>query len=389
MRIRSAAQAAVILVVAVPASHAQTPAEALDQGWVSACAGATPGTPFYDRCQEILNAGPGSGARRSEAASGNNLEITGAAGRTRREEDDQLFFELREGRWNAFLSGSTGWEARNPSLREHAYDAGDRTVIAGLDYLVSSSIAAGVGLGYSSIDVDFERGFGRLRSHEYRATGVFSASFLRFASFDAHCDYAFTDHGAFRNIDYLIVLNRGLPTQETRRVTGQAIGNVRGHRVAGGGGLSGDLRIGPFTFQPRAGLETVSSWNEPYTEQDNAGLALSYDRQDGRSLATTLGLTANLATSHQWGVLNVYARGDHVHELEAAVRTISAHFVQDAAGYRLSFITDAPDRDYVAIGGGLVAILPGGFSAYIDFAATIGNQLLQQQLLSMGWRASL
>ena len=52
--------------------RAQTASEALDASWVAACAEAIPGTKFYDRCQEILNAGPGSAARKSAAALGNN-----------------------------------------------------------------------------------------------------------------------------------------------------------------------------------------------------------------------------------------------------------------------------------------------------------------------------
>ena len=66
---------------AAPACAQTTASESLDQAWVAACAGATPGTAFYDRCQEILNAGPGSADRRSAAAIGNNLEIFAAQAR--------------------------------------------------------------------------------------------------------------------------------------------------------------------------------------------------------------------------------------------------------------------------------------------------------------------
>jgi uncharacterized protein with beta-barrel porin domain len=159
--------------------------------------------------------------------------------------------------------------------------------------------------------------------------------------------------------------------------------------MAFGGDLTLDLPIGPMTLQPHGGVEMASRWIDPYTELDGVGLALSYDRQEHRSLASVTGLSVTLPLSKEWGVLTAYARGDYFHEFESDPRTILARFVQDAAGYDMSLRTDGPDRDWFAIGGGMVAVLPGGFSAYIDLGGTIGNRLFQDGLLSAGWRAKL
>lgn len=368
---------------------AQSASEELDQSWIHVCPGAIPGTPFYERCQEILNAGPGSGDRRSEAATGNNLEISGAAGRVIREHEDEERFELYEGRCNLFISGSGGWELRNQTSLEDGFDASHQRVVAGVDYLVSGTVVGGVGLTYSTHGVDFEAGVGRLQSHRYSATSFWSVSLFPSVVFDAHFGYAFTDYGATRNIDYVIVLNRGLPNQESRRITSQATANVRGHQVAAGGDLTLDLPVGPVALQPHAGVGLLSSWIDPYTELDGVGLALSYERQDHRSLASVTGLSVTLPFSKEWGVLTAHARGDYLHEFESDSRTILARFVQDAAGYGMSFRTDGPDRDWFVIGGGMVAVLPGGFSAFIDYSGTMGNRLFQEGMLSVGWRAKL
>jgi outer membrane autotransporter protein len=388
MRHRIAA-VAFALAVSVPPAGAQPPAQELDQNWVNVCPGAVPGTPYYERCQEILNAGPGSGGRRSAAASGNNLETVGAQGRSTGGRSEEPRFELSEGRFNLFVSGNSGSRSHRATDRERGFDANLQGFLLGADYLVSSAVTAGIGLSYESHGVDFEGGAGDLRTSRYGAVGFWSYSAAKALALDAYAGYDRLSHDVVRNIDYVITLNSGLPTQESRQIRSMARGDVRGSQVQAGGALTGDLRIRSVSLLPRAGLDFATTTLDPYAETDGVGLAMAYDRQRIRSLTSRTGLHASMALSRSWGVLSPQMRAEFVHEFEDGEREIRTRFVQDANGYRFPLRTDGPDRDYWLVGGGTVAVLPGGFSAFLDFQGTVGREQLRDQRLAAGFRARL
>lgn len=380
---------ALSLLLAGTPSRAQSPAQELDQNWVNVCAGAVPGTPFYDRCQEILNAGPGSANRRSSAATGNNLETVGAAGRNGWKRDEEPRFEITEGRANIFLSSSTGWEGRRASEREHGFDAINQTVLAGLDYLATSSNVVGLGLSYTANSVTFDRTVGDLRSQRVGVTGFWNHALPLSFGFESRVGYSRTHHEIARNIDYVIVLNSGQPTEETRLISSLASAVVRGHEVAAAADLSADLAARALTVLPHVGVELVRTTINPYTETDESGLAMAYDRQTVRSTVLLAGLSASVAVSREWGVLTPQVRADVLHEFANDERAIVARFVQDPGGYQLEIPTAAPDRDFFLIGAAVVVVLPGGFSGYLDVRGTLGHAQLRDQLFSVGLRARL
>jgi autotransporter-like protein len=119
------------------------------------------------------------------------------------------------------------------------------------------------------------------------------------------------------------------------------------------------------------------------------GLAMAYDEQKIRSTTVLGGLTATLALSREWGVLSPQIRGDYIHELANDERSIVSHFVQDTTSFRLGLRTDDPDRDYFMLGGGVVAVLPGGLSVFLNFQGVLGHSQMRNQLLSTGLRARL
>lgn len=376
-------------LLAASSAGAQAPADELDQNWINVCPGAVPGTPFYERCQEILNAGPGSGGRRSAAASGNNLETISAQGRAGSGSAEAPRFELSEGRFNFFASVQSGFQERPASDTESAYDAMVQGLLVGVDYLASPSVTTGIGFSYQSSGVDFEAGAGDLRKDRIGALGFWNWSAAKAVSFESYVGYDRLSHDVERTTQYVITLNQGQPTQESRQIFGVARANVSGHQLQAGGALTGDLRVRLLTLAPRAALEYCGTTLEPYAESDGLGLAMAFDEQKFHSLVSRAGVFASTALSPAWGVLSPQVRAEYVHQHGSDERRIRTRFVQDTNGYRIALRTEAPDRDFWMLSAGAVAVLPGGFSAFLDFQRLLGNDQMREQTLSTGLRARL
>jgi len=383
--------AAVVVAASVGAgaAWAQSPTQELDQNWINVCPGAVPGTPYYERCQEIINAGPGSGNRRSAAATGNNLETVAAEGRSTAKSSDTRQFELSEGRFNFFASGNSGWGTHAATDREHGFDTSVQTFLVGFDYLVNPSMIAGLGITYETNGVDFQNGVGDLRSRRYSAMSFMSYSLAKALSFDGYLGYDRLSHDAVRAIDYVIVLNAGQPTEETRQIRSIATGNVDGGQVQAGGDVGYVWSARALSLMPHVAVDYVGTALDPYAETDQVGLAMAYDRQSFRSLTLRTGLMTTMALSRPWGVLTPQVRAEWVHEFENAEREIRTRFVGDVNGHRIALRTDAPDREYALVGGGVTAVLPGGFSTFIHFQGSVGLEQMREQRLSMGLRARL
>ena len=132
-------------------AFAQTASQALDSSWIDACAEADPGTAFYDRCQEILNAGPGSASRRSAASLGNNLEIFAAQGRM------MMAMAKARGRAAARAASKVGDTGSNNFNFADATSPSDSGVLAsGSRWALLGSVSSMRG-DYS--DTGFERGY--------------------------------------------------------------------------------------------------------------------------------------------------------------------------------------------------------------------------------------
>jgi hypothetical protein len=140
--------------------QAQTPVGALDNSWIAACANATPGSPFFQRCQEILNAGPGSADRRSDAALGNNLDTVAGQGRVATSSTGDSG-RVDWGRGGLFFGFSTRDLDRDGDALEAAFDGTALSAIVGIDRRFGERHVLGVALNHQRERADFVGGAGR------------------------------------------------------------------------------------------------------------------------------------------------------------------------------------------------------------------------------------
>ncbi len=395
------------LVINGPAL-AQTPAEELDQNWFNICEGAPEESELESKCELLVRGGgPGSGGRRSAAAVGSNLGITSAQSRAsatgarlqatniesrldEEDADDQgngAGAEMNFGRLSLFVTTNYTDTERDQSAFETGFEQDLYGATFGADYRYSDQVTAGLALGYSDSDADFDARAGELDTENISliAYGNFRPSDDLYLN--AYLGYAWLDFDSTRNINY--TLTSSPPPMVIGTVSEVANGKTDGDQWFGGVNLGYDRVYGQWTLSPQASIDFIETDIDSYTESGGGGLAQSYRDQSISSLTGSLGAQVSYALSRSWGVLLPQARVHYVHEFDDDARTLTSSFVQDSGATSLSYSTDDPDRNYFTAGVGATAVLANGVMPFIDYQALLGHDFIDEQVITIGIRIEL
>lgn len=397
MKASTAAAAVLLLTLPSPQLLAQqTPAQTLDDSWLSVCAQAMQGTDFFDRCQEILNAGPGSGDRRSAAAIGNNLGTTGAQGRAanrieaaRENAAKGVDYEENFGRLSLHVNANLRSTDRDQSAFENGFSANFYGVDGGFDYRFGDNWSAGAVLGYQDANTDFDGGAGSLDTSGWSLSGVLNGLVGANGYFNLYAGAATLNYDSTRNINYTIVLNAGQPNQDTATIDSTATGSTDGSQRFGGAELGYDWHRGGLQFGLGAKLDYLDTDIDGYAEQGGNGLAQVFSDQSIQSLTGALEGTLSLNTSHDWGVLAPYARLRLEHEFDNDARTLASRFAGDPGGFQLTYATQSPDRNYFVGSVGLTGTTATGTSWYVEIQRLFQHDFLSEWGVNAGLRFEL
>lgn len=390
---------AVLACLAAAPAHAQSPADVLDDLWLTICPQATAGSDLDARCDEIFDPAPGTSVRRSSAAAGNNLGVASAqarastlAARVAAQGVERRIDELKEdepggggsadwavGRLSLFVSGDFGWEDREQTDFETGYDSDVYGGTVGADYRFGDRLVAGVALSLSRTDAEYDASAGDLDTDAVTATGFLSYSATENLYFDAYVGHGWLDYDSNRGIAFTL-LNTAFV------VNGAAAGDTEGRQWIAGGRASYDFFRGPLTIGPYAKLDYTRTDIDSFTETSATGLALRFEDQDVTSVQGAIGAQASYALSYEWGVLVPAARAEYVHEFDDDRRTITANFAGDPTATPIAIQTDSPDRNFFRAGLSLSAVLPGGISPFADYERRFGHEFLDEHKLSVGVR---
>jgi uncharacterized protein YhjY with autotransporter beta-barrel domain len=400
-----------------PAAAQTTASEALDSAWVSACAGAVPGTAFYDRCQEILNAGPGSAARRSAAAIGNNLEIFAAQARLmmrmakargraaaraaeKSAEQGSTQFQLADlepegdttqtlasgSDWSVFGSAGFSDSTHNETGFERGYGEDGRTLLVGAEYRWHPQWSALLGLSRERGKVDFAGGSGRLDSRTDQAT--LALNFVGARSFSAslaasagrlHSDLQ-------REINYTLTLDRGLPTERQVTIRSRGESDNSAHTRGADLDLGWDRGVGAWTLHFGGGYSWLRTEVERIVEDNDKGLDFLIVAQKVQSQRAGVEFQAARAISTAHGVWQPYLRLRWMHEYGDDPRRVFAFFRGGNKVVRLGFDTGEPDRDFGEASLGVVGVFPRGWQVYAGWQHSLANDQLDENRLDLGWR---
>ncbi len=105
---------------------------------------------------------------------------------------------------------------------------------------------------------------------------------------------------------------------------------------------------------------------ESFTESGSA-FNLRNSSQDLDSVTTVLGAEISYAISTALGIISPQIRVGWLHEYENDSRTVKAVYPGDPGATPINVFTDSPDRNSVPFGASILATLPRGFSAFLDY----------------------
>ena len=274
-----------------------------------------------------------------------------------------------------FITGDYSFGEDDGSAEESGYEFDGFGLTGGLDYQVNDNFIAGVAVGYSQTDNDFDQDNGELNQDTYSLSAygsVYSGSLY----FDGVIGYAFSDLDIDRNIVY--------PT-----IVRNAAGETDGEEFSASGAVGYDISKGAWSFGPFARLSFVDTDLDAYSETGAAGLNLSVADQNIQSLESTIGSDVSYSHSTSFGVVIPQIRLEWAHEFDDDSRQISARYTNDPAAIPIFIRTDSPDRTYFNLGGGLSALFASGKTAFAEVETVLGREDYEKYTFKIGARFEL
>jgi outer membrane autotransporter protein len=297
---------------------------------------------------------------------------------------------------------STEYEAFDKDITrfESGYTSSTWSGTAGVDYVFAEWAIAGIAFSYSSVAGTFAQRGGDFDTDSIG--GLLYATFLpvRNLFVDVVGGYTRKHYSTNRAVSYSETnfLNNG--TSFLTSATGTASGETDGDEYHARLNFGYDFVFRRFTFGPRLGVNyrytTIDSFSEkgknavicdPVCSQaSGTGLELSYTKQHETSLTTVAGLFGSVAFSTPFGVVVPQATFEYVHEFADDQRTIHFSFAEDLSREKFRFQNDPPDRDYFNIGAGVVFVMPGGFSPFVNYRTLLGYKDHSSHTVTAGLR---
>ena len=268
----------------------------------------------------------------------------------------------------------------------------------GADYSFTDWAVAGIAFSYAHVDGTFRRSRGGFETDSYGP--LLYAGLVPAQNFfvDVVAGYTRKESTIERDVDFAGSTGNGFLERH-----GTALGDPGANQYIVGVNTGYDFVIRNLTIGPRVGVNYKLTTVDAFAERSrdaiscltgvcapriSTGLELAYDRQEETSLTTVAGIFASLAISTGFGVLIPQGTFEYVHEFEDDQRAIRFHFVDDLQRHRLRFNNDPPDRDYFHAGAGLVLVLPGGFSPFLNNRALLGYKDQSSHAVTVGLRFS-
>jgi outer membrane autotransporter protein len=282
------------------------------------------------------------------------------------------------------LSGFVNFEYQNVSRHTTYFTNGfnsDRYGgVVGVDHSFDN-IVLGATFEYYHTDADFKSSSGNFNTDSYGGSLYGSVSPQPNMFIDASIGYTHMDTTINRGVTFALV---GAALAPLGNASGNPSSNQYRANISGGY----DFVHGNITFGPRVGWAYSRNKVDAFRETGSTGLELAFGEQTYESLTSSVGGRATIAISTSFGVIVPQLSADYIHEFKDNQQTFTAHFVQDlnAAPTNLVFQTDEPDRNYYALGIGVVLGLPHGLSSFVNYRALVGDALKTTQTVTAGVR---
>ena len=176
------------------------------------------------------------------------------------------------------------------------------------------------------------------------------------------------------------------------QISDLARGNYESDRAVWGFGVGYSLFLGPVSIDAIVKLDSQRTKVERYNEVGGdiiENLNLQYRSQEIESLIQTLGLISSFNISFASAVIAPYIRIEAIREYQNDAREITSRLVSGPLEPTFILSTEAPDRNYEIVGGGVQLIARKGMQFFVDMDLLISHDYLSTRRVNMGFRFEL
>ena len=273
--------------------------------------------------------------------------------------------------WSVYITGTLGDSAKKSTTLTPGFDADTYGMLVGADYRINGQWFAGSALNFTATRADLDSNAGDME-HQSTVLALYSSYYVGEKFYlDGVLHYGKENFDSVRILNYL----------GDAKITGKTNGNQFSASI--GGGI--DAYPWDWNFNTYARATYVAIDIDKFDERGTTGWEFQIGKQSVKSLATLLGMRVAKSISTSAGVFTPGAHFEWQHELDNDAREFSALFLEDPS-VPFSLETDNPDRDAFNVGAGVVATLPGGRTAFLQFTSVHGQELVTQRRIDLGFR---
>lgn len=287
------------------------------------------------------------------------------------------------GRLGAFLNVHLGSGEVDASDRQDGFDYDLQGLVVGADYRLNDQTALGMAFSYSHLDSDFNRSptvaGGGLEADGYNLA-LYGTWYQDDLYLSGVLGYGRTDF----ELDRRIIVPSNNPNVPTVNRTASADTDSRQWLLSLSAGY--EQSSGALTYGPYLRVDYLDAKIDGYSEEGALGLNLRVDDFDVESLVGTVGARVSYAVSRNFGVLLPQARAEWHHEFQNDSQTIEARYLNDPQNILLAVETDDPDRSYFSLGVGVSGVFANGIQGFVDYEAVIGQDDVEDHLVTAGVR---
>ncbi|HUF19961.1 MAG TPA: autotransporter outer membrane beta-barrel domain-containing protein [Burkholderiales bacterium] len=284
-------------------------------------------------------------------------------------------------------------DAGTTAVAERALDGDSRGAEIGLDYRLSDTAVLGAFGGVERSDYKFTaEDPGTNFTPESRAGDgdVEDVYLTLFSSFgigesgfvDLSGGYGWTD-STYRRFSVFQESTRTLAQVDTAMA-----GDTEGTTTWLGLNAGQDFGQGALGFGLYGGITWTRTKLGGYAETDlsGSGLAMEFGSTKRSSTLGHAGLRIAYTGSGNAGVFVPQLRVEYQHQLNGDPQSIDSRFLLDTANTTFSLVGEDQDESGVEAALSISAVLPGGWSTFLDYSMLLSNNDLDRSRLTLGFR---
>ncbi|MCB2055285.1 MAG: autotransporter outer membrane beta-barrel domain-containing protein [Geminicoccaceae bacterium] len=302
--------------------------------------------------------------------------------------------EAKGGRFGAFVSAGYRFGDKDDTSEVEGFDFDTGNLVAGIDYRITPSLIAGVAIGYSRFEADFDSTIdspgGQSLDNDSYSVSLYGTYYTEQGLFIdgvgriGYGDYESDRHIFIPNPGGVDIDGDGNPDGDIDR---KARGDFDSLFFDVGLTAGYDIPLGGATVTPRVAVSYARAEIDGFSEKGAGGLNLEFDDQTAESFTTTIGAQASMPLSFDFGVLTPSVNAAWVFELAGDDDGVEFRYAADPTG--LSAFELAPedkDDNYGELGFSLALALPNDISAFVDYQTVVALEDLESHAIFVGFR---